>query len=80
MEVILLWEKTKTKFGLSIFPHIITEKWGLMTLVLFYPFQTRPQAYFHYQCTTFLHIVKLIMSFYGFSHRVPFFDRSSIQG
>jgi hypothetical protein len=28
MEVILLWKKTKTKFGLSIIPNIITEKWG----------------------------------------------------
>ena len=28
MEVILLWKKTKTFFGLSIIPNIITEKWG----------------------------------------------------
>ena len=28
MEVILLWKKTKTFFGLSIFPNIITKKWG----------------------------------------------------
>ena len=28
MEVILLWKKTKVFFGLSIFPNIITEKWG----------------------------------------------------
>ena len=27
-EVILLWKKTKTFFGLSIIPNIITEKWG----------------------------------------------------
>ena len=29
MEVILLWKKTKTFFGLSIIPNIITEKWGI---------------------------------------------------
>ena len=29
MEVILLWKKTKTFFGLSIIPNIFTEKWGL---------------------------------------------------
>ena len=28
-EVILLWKKTKIKFGLLIFPNIITEQWGL---------------------------------------------------
>ena len=28
MEVSLLWKKTKTFFGLSIIPNIITEKWG----------------------------------------------------
>ena len=28
MEVILLWKKPKTFFGLLIFPNIITEKWG----------------------------------------------------
>jgi hypothetical protein len=28
-EVILLWKKTKQKFGLLIFPNIITEQWGL---------------------------------------------------
>ena len=27
-EVILLWKKTKKKFGLLIFPNIITEQWG----------------------------------------------------
>ena len=31
MEVILLWKKTKTNFGLLILPNIITEKWGLYT-------------------------------------------------
>ena len=29
MEVISLWKKPKTFFGLSIIPNIITEKWGL---------------------------------------------------
>ena len=27
-EVILLWKKTEKKFGLLIFPNIITEQWG----------------------------------------------------
>ena len=27
-EVISLWKKTKIKFGLLIFPNIITEQWG----------------------------------------------------
>ena len=27
-EVILLWKRTKKKFGLSIFPNIITKQWG----------------------------------------------------
>ena len=27
-EVILLWKKTKKKFGLLIFPNIITKQWG----------------------------------------------------
>ena len=27
-EVILLWKKTKKKFGVLIFPNIITEQWG----------------------------------------------------
>ena len=27
-EVILLWKKPKKKFGLLIFPNIITEQWG----------------------------------------------------
>jgi hypothetical protein len=28
MDVISLWKKTKTFFGFSIIPNIITEKWG----------------------------------------------------
>ena len=35
MEVILIWKKTKTFFGLSIILSIITEKWGHNPL---YPF------------------------------------------
>ena len=33
-EVILLWKKTKKKFGLLIFPNIITEQWGSCDLNL----------------------------------------------
>ena len=33
MEVILLWKKTKKKFGLLIYPNIITEQWGLCLFV-----------------------------------------------
>ena len=32
---ILLWKKTKKKFGLLIYPNIITEQWGLCNKILF---------------------------------------------
>ena len=45
MEVILLWKKTKTFFGLSIIPNIITEKWGYRQSI-YSPFRQEQKLFF----------------------------------
>ena len=43
-EVILLWKKSGKKFGLLIFPNIITKQWGYDRISLFFPGKNKNDA------------------------------------
>jgi hypothetical protein len=52
MEVILLWKKLKTVFGLPIFLNVITDKWGYSLLDKFFNY---------YKVVCFLELVHCLL-------------------
>ena len=71
---ILLWKKTKTFFGLSIIPNVITEKWGYSVksneiLVQLAISKNRTKRYFggDFFRLSMLHLLEISTSFHNHS-------------